>query len=587
MTGAEVPSIAGGVPISSAARGQGAASRRWTWIIGAGLHAMLRRRAAHLSDVRRRGAEAGAEQRSQLRGLLRTARNTEWGRRFGFARLADLPESELVAAYQREVPTADYEAMRADLARMREHAAPDVTWPGIVMDWAQTSGTTGGQKYIPVSRRMLASNRRAALDIFAHAMRFGIDLRDLFAGRCLFLGGSTDVAVNEHGIRTGDLSGLVTPLIRWPISAVYSPGREIALMSDWPAKIDAMARLGLRQDVRMVSGMASWSLVLFQRMLELSGSSGPGARALRDIWPRLTLFVHGGVSYAPFEPRVREAWSGAEGTDIPHRLEVYPASEGFIAVQDQPGDPGLRLHVDNGIFFEFVPLEEIDSAGARACTVEQVEPGQRYVVVMSTCAGLWRYVIGDVVEFDTIPPAGPPRLRIVGRHRHFVNAFGENLIVEDIERAAVAARDAAGIEIGEFTAGPVYPGDGRRAGLELVVEASAPRESIERFARVFDQTLRSVNVDYDTKRTADLGMAPAIVRPVPPGTFHRWMERRGKLGGQHKCPRCANHREFIEALTAPPETGAPAKDCTPECHEVSVMQRPEGVRPGNPSRAGR
>jgi hypothetical protein len=286
------------------------------------------------------------------------------------------------------------------------------------------------------------------------------------------------------------------------------------------------------------------------------------------VWPNLTLFVHGGVKYTPFEPRVRQFYSGsATGADIPWRLELYPASEGFIAMQDTRGDPGLRLLSDIGNFYEFVPLEEIDSPTARAHACWEVEKGQKYVVVMSTCAGLWRYIIGDVVEFDTIPASpsgrggeGPCRMRIVGRHRHFINAFGENLIVEHIENAVAAAAKDAGVVVGEFTAAPVYPGEGRRAGLELAVEieskgtgAGEPGNAAawaRAFRDAFDAALKSQNVDYTTKRTDGLGMVEPTITVLPVGTFHRWLLKKGKLGGQHKCPRCANHRDILTEVVA-------------------------------------
>ena len=524
-----------------------------TRLIGTGLRTMLARRARWLSDERARGRDAGAEQRRQLRLLLDRAAQTEVGREAGFARLAGLPDKELVLAYRQALPVADYERYRARLARTREHGEANVCWPGIVRGWAQTSGTTGGEKYIPVSREMMASNRKAAFDIFAHAMRFGIRLEDLFAGRLLFLGGSTEVTTNEHGIRTGDLSGLVTPLIRWPLTKVYTPGPEGALLSHWPTKIDQIARLTADQDIRFVSGMASWSLLLFEQVVDAARAAGRDVATLRDVWPELRLFVHGGVRYPPFDPRVRQVWSGSSDTrdpaaDIPHRLEVYPASEGFIAVQDEAGSSSLRLHTDIGIYFEFVPLESINDDDPPAFSCDAVEPGQRYVVVMTTCAGLWRYIIGDVVEFDVVPPDGPPRLRIVGRHRHFINAFGENLIVEEIESAVVAAREAVRATIGEFTAAPVYPDGGERGALELVIEWADDASPVDQFSSAFDRALQARNVDYTTKRSESLGMGPPRVTTVPMGRFDDWMASRGKLGGQNKVPRCANHRDFVDAL---------------------------------------
>ena len=560
---------------------------RWTSVIGSGLRLRLQGRTRKLSDLRYWRDHTAALQRAQLRRLLEHASHTVFGRERGFARIARCTDRDIVDAFRASVPVADYEGYRALINRMRDGGEPDVLWPGLVMDYAQTSGTTAGDKYIPVTREMLRSNYRSALDIFAHATRFGVSLPFVMGGKVLFLGGSTDLTVNPHGVRTGDLSGIVTPLIRWPISEIYAPGPSIALMSHWPSKIEAMARQCLDQDIRMINGMPSWALVLMDRVLELArerGRIGPGD-AIDKVWPNLTLFVHGGVKYAPFEARVRQRYSGSpDGPDIPFRLELYPASEGFIALQDTRNDPGLRLLADVGNFYEFIPLEEIDAAlrgdtaggRGRAFTCETVEPGVRYVVTMTTCAGLFRYVIGDVVEFDTVPRdltgrggwdaragfgPGPCRLRIVGRHRHFINAFGENIIVEHIENAVAKAAvglERAGLCIGEFTAAPVYPQGGRRAGLELALEvgnadgtaAHLSAAALADLARAFDDAIKVQNVDYTTKRTDDVGMAPPTVSILPLGTIHRWMQSRGKLGGQHKCPRCANHRDYIDGVLA-------------------------------------
>ncbi len=495
---------------------------------------------------------------------MHLARDTEIGRSLSFARLAALPDAQLLPAYRAALPVRGWYAYKDQIARMREQAEPDVLWPGLVMDYAQTSGTTAGDKYIPVSSQMMRSNYLASLDIFANLHRFGLPLSRVTAGKCLFLGGSTNVDVNRHGVRTGDLSGLVTGLIRWPISEIYAPGPEIALMNHWPSKIEAMARACLDQDIRFISGMPSWAIVLFERVIQLARERGRSVRGVRDIWPDLQVFVHGGVKYAPFDPRVRQFWSGSPtGDDIPYRLELYPASEGFIAMQDTRGDPGLRLLTDIGNFVEFVPLEEINDTDPPAFACDEVDKGQKYVVVLSTCAGLWRYVLGDVVEFDTIPAGldgrggdGPCRLRIVGRHKHFMNAFGENLIAEHIENAVAIAARECGIVVGEFTAAPIYPKEGQRGAVELAVEIEgkgsevAPSDTLVRFARAFDIGLKKQNVDYGTKRTDDLGMVAPTITALPAGTVHRWMQSRGKLGGQHKVPRCANSRDILEAIVA-------------------------------------
>ena len=546
-------------------------------MIGAALAARVARRAVLLDDEARWVAHTRRIQLTQLRRNLRRAARTEIGRELGFARIASIGDGgEMLEAYRAATPLADWYAFQDRLGRMREGGEPDLLWPGLVRDFAQTSGTTAGDKFIPLSLEMMRSNYRASLDIFAHLMRFGESLPGLLCGKCLFIGGSSAVETNRHGVRTGDLSGLVTSLITWPLSEIYVPGKEIALLSDWTEKIEVMARAIWNQDVRFVSGMPSWGIVLFRRVVEIAREHGLPAETLAEVWPNLRVFVHGGVKYQPFDARVRTLYSGSpDGADIPTRFELYPASEGFVAMQDAPnmfgdpsgGDPSgagvspaLRLIPDIGIFYEFVPLAEIDEPDARAFTADEVELGERYVVVMSTCAGLWRYILGDVVVFDSVPRAGmrgpevgPLRMRIVGRHRHFINAFGENLIVEHIEHGVAEAARATGLVVGEFTAAPVYPVAGRKAGLEVAVEfadGSPSADQLAAFAGVFDSAVKAINVDYTTKRRDDLGMGPPIVTPLPIGAFHAWLASRGKLGGQHKCPRCANHREIIEGVVA-------------------------------------
>ncbi|RNC80963.1 MAG: hypothetical protein ED559_03950 [Phycisphaera sp.] len=529
----------------------------WTAAVGLALEARLALRAPKLEDTEFWRTNTAKIQLAQLRRLFRKAHKTEFGRAHGFAGLARLGDAEMLSAYRQEVRVQDYEGYRSLIERMREGGEPDVLWPGLVMDFAQTSGTTSGDKYMPVSKELFRSNYLSSLDIFANLMRWGVSLAQMMSGRCLFLGGSTDLEVNEHGIRTGDLSGLVTPLIRWPISEVYTPGPDIALMSDWPAKIEAMAQRTIDQDVRMISGIPSWASVLFARVIELANERGHKASCIRDIWPNLDLFVHGGVNYAPFKPRIAGLVEGDADADMRCRLELYPASEAFVALQDERGERGLRLCADLGNFFEFVPIEEIHNDEPTAHAAWEVEKGQRYVVVLSTCAGLYRYILGDVVEFDTVPGGldgtggeGPLRMRIVGRHRLFINAFGENLIVEHIESAVARAAEEIGVRVGEFTAAPVYPDGATRAGLEIAIEADLPELKVPAFRDIVDDVIKAQNVDYTTKRTEGVGMAEPTITVLREGAFHAWLESRGKLGGQHKCPRCANHRDFIEGVIA-------------------------------------
>ncbi|HCT45270.1 MAG TPA: hypothetical protein DF699_08665, partial [Phycisphaerales bacterium] len=476
----------------------------WTSLVGAALHARVEARRRKLGDLAYWQAKTQSVQIGELTKNLRNARSTRFGNKHGFGKiLSHNNEMDRLRAFQDSVPISDWYAFADDIADMRERGVPDVLWGGRVMQFAQTSGTTAGDKYIPVSEQMMRGNYLASLDIFAHMINRGAHPGRIMGGRCLFLGGSTDLEYNEHGIATGDLSGLVTPLIKWPLSTIYSPGPSIALISHWPDKIEAMAKLALDQDIRFISGMPSWALVLIDRVIELARQRGMDARCARDVWPNLEVFVHGGVNYVPFVERMCRAFSGDPDVDFPCRQELYPASEGFIAMQDRDNDPGMRLLTDNGIFYEFVPREQIDDDNPEAFTCWQVEKGQQYVVVMSTNAGLWRYVIGDVVEFDDIPDGhmpdgslrsgtGPARLRIVGRHRHFINAFGENLIGEHIEHGVASASVATGLTLGEFTAAPVYPSQTSRAGLEVAIEFQAcPNEGqLRAFRDAFDRAVR-------------------------------------------------------------------------------------------------
>lgn len=536
---------------------------------------MLRRRRRLLDDVDYWRCHTSDIQHAQLRRNLERAAETQIGRKHRFGKLARLADAEMLSAFRQEVPLADWYAIKDAIERMREGGERDVLWPGLVRNFAQSSGTTAGEKHLPVSDDVLTSNRKASLDLFATAMRFGVSMPELFKGKLLFLGGTTTLQRNEHGVMTGDLSGIVVPMIKFPISLLYEPGPEVALMEHWPSKIDAIAERCMDLDVRMVNGVPSWIGVLFERVLELAAEQGRGATCVRDIWPNLTLFVHGGVRYDPFDKRIRRLFSGqVDGDDVPCRLEVYPASEAFIAIQESRGQRPMRLLSDIGNFFEFVPLEEADQPDATAHAINEVEKGQPYAVALCTPGGLWRYMIGDVVEFDGVPDGrvsgdGPALLRIVGRQSHFINAFGEHVIVEHIESAVADASRHTGVVVGEFTAAPLYPDAGRLGGLELAIEIEGKciePALLERFGQAFDEGIKQRNLDYTTKRTDDTGMGPPRITPVPTGAFHQWMASRGKLGGQHKCPRCANSREYIDDLlkivgpTMPHATPTPSKE---------------------------
>jgi len=478
---------------------------------------------------------AGAQQRT-FRHLLEVGKDTWFGRQHGFASIVSH------ADFVKAVPIRDYVSQLDVIGRIVA-GEPGVCWPGKVRFFAQTSGTTAGDKRIPVTQAMMDANARAALSIFAYYQRRGAGLVSrLMEGKLLFLGGSTALTKAPGGALVGDLSGIALRSIFWPLSRHYEPGRELALIDNWERKVARVAEREVGQDVRFITGMPSWVRVLLDRMCALRQLEKDGA--ISRIWPKLQLFVHGGVSFAPYRSAFQRYFAPDHKVDY---LEVYPASEGFIAIQAEADDPGMEMLTDNGLFYEFVPLSEWGRQGARRLTIDQVQPDVPYSLVLSTCAGLWAYDIGDVVRFTRLRP---PRIVFAGRNKHFINAFGENIIAEQVSAAVAAAAGATGAEVAEFTAAPRYPDDAHRAGAhQYVVEFHRPpAKGLEAFAAAIDAELQRANTDYSVKRSGGLGMTCVEVTPVAEGAFYEWMKARGKLGGQNKVPVCANDRRYVDEL---------------------------------------
>ncbi len=511
-------------------------------LLGPALSLYLRRVDRRL---RRAAADPLAAQHRVFEHLLAQGRRTQFGQDHGFDAIRTHDD------FVRAVPVADYVAQLPWVENMLAGKS-DVTWPGVTRYFAQTSGTTAGDKRIPLTDAMQAANRRAALAIFAYYKRRSAKrLRDLIGGQLLFLGGSTSMTPTGHGGWIGDLSGIASRDIRWPLNKHYEPGHDMALIDNWEEKIRRVADRTVGRDVRFVTGMPSWVMVLFDHVCRLRGLDPAGG--VSDIWPNLQLFVHGGVNFAPYRSAFGRYFRDDHRLDY---LEVYPASEGFIAIQAEADNPGMEMLTDNGLFFEFIPLEEFGRPGARRLTIGQVETDVPYSLVLSTNAGLWAYDIGDVVRFLS---TRPPRIVFAGRNKHFINAFGENIIGEQISAAVAHAAEVTGTDVAEFTAAPRYAASEQRGCHEYVVEFDGPppRDGVlDRFAEALDRKLVELNHDYEVKRRGDLGMTRVEVSPVPAGTFYDWMKQRGKLGGQHKVPVCANDRKYLEELTGQHATGS-------------------------------
>ena len=489
------------------------------------LAAYLRRRRRVWERAAR---EPIATQEAILRRLVARAGATEVGREYGFTTIRSVADS------QSRVPLCDYVGIKPRLDRIL-HGASDVVWPGRARHWVKTSGTTAGEKFLPVTAEAFASHRRGGWDALLMAAERVGGAR-LLGGHMLFLSGCTKLAPIGEDCLCGDLSGLVVHRLPSVLRGRYSPGPEVAAIPDWERRLGAMAALIAGQDLRLLSGMPSWMLILLQRMATLGSPA-------TVLWPNLDVFVHGGVSFAPY----RAVFEQCLGRTLEY-VEVYPASEGFVAVQTERTG-GLTLMLDYEIFYEFVPVEDLGGARPRRHTVADLELDREYAIALTTPAGLWSYLLGDTVRFTARDPL---RLQLTGRTRHFVNAFGENVIVEEVERALLEACRRTRAAVVEFTVAPGYASASETRGRHdwLVEFAAPPSGPPEAFADALDETLRQLNADYRTKRVGDVGMVAPRLIELPPGTFYRWLVARGKLGGQNKVPRVTNDRMIADGLLA-------------------------------------
>jgi hypothetical protein len=405
--------------------------------------------------------------------------------------------------------------------------------------FAVTSGTTSGSsKYIPVTADMNLSNTRAGLDLLVHHVTHRPRSR-VFGGKSFMLGGSTDLVREADGVYSGDLSGIAIKRLPWWAKQFAFPPVELALITDWEEKVRRLATLSTQTDIRVITGTPSWLLILFDKQ---QADAGRPVTA-RDLYPRLEMLVHGGVNFKPYRARFEHFLAG--GAEL---REVYPASEGFIALQDETPDDGLRLLTDNGLFFEFVPVDELGADQPTRHWLATAETGVNYAIVLSTCAGCWGYVIGDTVKFVSLDP---PRILITGRTSYMMSAFGEHLIGEEVEDAVADAAFACGLTVTDFSMGAVYPERaGELGGHLFVVEFEHPpaADALRSFESAIDERLKARNDDYRAHRSDGFGMHAPRVRAVAPGTFAAWMKARGRLGGQNKVPRIINDQQLFADL---------------------------------------
>jgi len=470
-----------------------------------------------------------AAQREVLQDLVTSAQYTEFGRKYDFSSLYNIRD------FKKAVPIQEYDDLKPYILRTME-GEQNLLWNSPINWFAKSSGTTSERsKFIPVSNESLEdSHYKAAKDVLTMYYNYN-PYSDLLTGKGLVIGGSHTVSQINEEIHYGDLSAVLLQNSPFYGKWMRTPELSIALMDEWETKIEKLASHTIQENVTSISGVPTWTLVLFRRILEITGK-----RSISEVWPELELYIHGGVSFVPY----REQFEQLIGKPINY-LEMYNASEGFFAAQDRPDSDGMLLFPDHGIFMEFMPMEEYGKQDPQTIGLKNVELGRNYALIISTNGGLWRYCIGDTIQFTSLYPF---RIKVSGRVRHFINAFGEELIVDNTDRAISVACEQTGAVVNDYTAAPVYFSSGGNGAHEWLVEFEKEPDTLEHFTYELDNALRQVNSDYDAKRHKDIALRSPLLHKVRRGGFAAWLKSKGKLGGQHKVPRLSNNRVYLEEI---------------------------------------
>ena len=469
-------------------------------------------------------------QRRVMTHLVQQGQRTQYGKTWGMNNVRTYED------FANRMPVTTYEELKEPIDRMR-HGEADVLWPGVVKWFAKSSGTTNDKsKFIPVSTDGLKNiHYKGGKDAVALYLRNNPKSK-LFDGRSLILGGSHSPNYNVANSIVGDLSAILIENINPLANLVRVPKKSIALMPDFEAKREAIARQTLHANITNISGVPSWMLSVLVRVLELSGKN-----TLAEVWPGLEVFFHGGIAFGPY----REQYLHLVGSSQMQYMETYNASEGFFGLQDAPGDESMLLMLDYDVFYEFIPMDEFGRDNATIVPLWGVVPGQNYAMVISTSCGLWRYIIGDTVMFTSTQPY---KFKITGRTKYFINAFGEELIMDNAEQGLTYACKTTGAEVLEYTAAPVFMDAEAKCRHQWLIEFSRQPSSLDAFAKALDQRLQQLNSDYEAKRHKDITLQQLEVVVARPNLFNDWLKSKGKLGGQHKVPRLGNSRKNIDEL---------------------------------------
>ena len=483
-----------------------------------------------LKELTKYDTQAEELQTKVLKRLIAEAQHTEWGKTHNFSRIKDYE------AYRQSSPVNTYEELKLYIDRMR-HGEKDVLWKGSVKWYAKSSGTTNDKsKFIPVSKDILHDTHyRGGTDSVVAYLQNNPNSR-FFQGKSLILGGSHAPNYNLPNSLVGDLSAILIENISPLVNLLRTPAKSVALLSDFEQKREKIAQLTLHQDIVSISGVPSWMLSVLTRVMELSGK-----QHLEEVWPNLEVFFHGGVAFTPYREQYKQLITKPDM----HYMETYNASEGFFGIQMDPADPAMNLMVDYGIFYEFIPMDELEKDNPTVIPLWGVETGRNYAMVISSSSGLWRYMIGDTVRFTQ---TNPYKFVITGRTKSFINAFGEELIVDNAEKGLAAACEATSAQVLEYTAAPVFMDAKGKCRHQWVIEFAKEPSSLSDFARILDGKLQEINSDYEAKRYKDITLQPLEIIPARKGVFNDWLKNKGKLGGQHKIPRLSNSRTYIDEI---------------------------------------
>jgi hypothetical protein len=469
-------------------------------------------------------------QHEWLFSLIRSAKDTEWGQKYGYGDIDSLE------AFKSRVPLQDYESLKPSIERIRR-GEQNILWNTEIKWFAKSSGTTNDKsKFIPLSQESLENcHYRGGKDMVSIHCNNYPDAK-LFTGKNLALGGSHHKDVfPDYESYHGDVSAIIIQNLPMWAEFLRAPSLEIALLTNWDEKLEKLTNSTVNENVTSVAGVPSWMLILLKRILENTGK-----KTISDIWPNLEVYFHGGVSLLPYKEQFRSIFN----SPTMHYLELYNASEGFFGIQDQKDSDELLLMLDYGIYYEFQEASEWDKENGRTISLDEVKTDTNYALIISTNAGLWRYKLGDTIKFSSLNPF---RFRISGRTRHFINAFGEELMIDNAEMALKIACERSGASMTDYTAAPVFMENSSGAH-EWLIEFERPPENAAFFAEVLDNALKMLNSDYEAKRYNNYALRQPLLRFLKPGSFYSWLKEKGKLGGQNKVPRLCNERKYVEEI---------------------------------------